>query len=329
MTLPNVAEIKAAVERLRSVIVHAPLVPLHSYETKRDILLKVETLQPVTSFKIRGFFNAAASLTSEERQRGLKTASSGNSAQALGWAARYFGVTALSVVPETIPASKLEAIRNYGVTPIIVPRDELFRYTFEGPKLSEPYTFIHPWTNRMIMAGHGTIGLEILEDLPEVETVYVPIGGGGLVSGVGAAIKALRPSVRVVGVQPETSCHYYVAFQAGGPISYAGGETICDGVAISVPSSVDVGPGTVLGEMFSNLREVVDDMVLVPERSVKAAVRRLALRNRLVVEGAGALSVAAALATPVGERGKTVCIVSGGSIDAVKFASILSDWSLV
>jgi threonine dehydratase len=318
VTPPTLYEIRAAADRLKNVIVHTPLMPLHNYEGSRNILLKPETLQPVGSFKIRGVYNWVASLTPEERQRGLITFSAGNTAQALGLAAKLFDVLAHSVLPDYAPKTKVEAIRRYGVELTQLPSDEFGRYILEQGWRKEPYSFLNPWIEPRMIAGNGTIGLEILADLPNVDTVYVPVGGGGLIGGVGSAIKAAKPSVRVVGVEPQSVPKLYTAFRAGRPVQITPEPTICDGVLVPFITS----------EMYPLLRGVIDDVVLVPEKAVKAAIKRLALRNKLIVEGAGALSVAAALATKPEERGKAVCLVTGGSIDTDKLTEILNDPTL-
>ena len=318
LELTTLDAIQRAADRLKNVVIHTPLVPLHSYETDQGVMLKPETLQPVGSFKLRGVFNAVASLSREQRQRGISTISAGNTAQALGWTARYFGVPARSVLPDSVPASKLEAIKSYGVKPIILPYEECISYIREHGWEREPYTFIHPWFNYDLRAGNGTIGLEIIADQPDVDTVYVPVGGGGLICGVGSALKELKPSVRVVGVTPEACPALYGSFQAGKVVEMTMGETICDGVAVPM----------ITEEMFPLLRKVVDDVVLVPEKEVKKAIKHLALRNKLIVEGAGALSVAAAVREPLEERGKTVCLLTGSSINVDKLVAILTDAGL-
>ena len=310
----DLGEIRAAAERLKGVAVRTPLVPLHSYDSKPDIFLKPEVLQPVGSYKIRGAYNWAACLTPAERSRGFSTHSAGNTAQALGYVARLFGVSARSLLPDDAPDVKIEGVRRYGVTPVPVPFDELLDYVFESRWEDEPYSFLNPWGDATMLAGNGTMGLEIFEDLPEVDTVYVPVGGGGLIGGVGSALKALKPSARVIGVQSEACPSLHASFSAGGPMWVESKPTICDGTI--VPLVVD--------EMFPLLRQVVDDVMLVPEEAVGPAIARLALRNKIVVEGSGALSVAAALATPADQRGKTVCILSGGSIGADRLQDILA-----
>lgn len=310
---PNLTEIQAASERLKHVIVRTPLVPLHSFDKTTDIFLKPEILQPIGSYKIRGAYNWAASLTTEERNRGLSTISAGNTAMALGYTARLFRVPAQSLLPDSVPSTKLEAIKRYGVKAVFVPMDELFNFIFEARWEQEPYSFLNPWADQKMIAGSGTIGLEIFHDMPDVETVYVPVGGGGLISGIGSALKALKPSLRVVGVQSEACPSLQATFKASKPTWVDAKSTICDGTA--VPFVVD--------EMYPLLRKVVDEAVLVSEEAVRIAIKRLSLRNKLIVEGSGALSVAAALSTPSKERGKTVCILSGGSIDLDKLKKII------
>ncbi len=311
---PTVAECDAAAERLRNIVVRSPLVPLHFYDGSTDILLKPEIHQVVGSFKIRGVFNAVACLHDDERQSGLSTVSAGNTAQALAWVGRHFGVPARSIMPQSAPASKVEAVRAYGGIPILVPTEEVFRFLREHAWEEEPYAFIHPWTNRDVMIGHGTMGLEIIADFPEVDSVYIPVGGGGLIAGLGSALKALKPSVRVVAVEPQRCPSFYASRAAGKPTTVEC-NTICDGVAVPY----------ITQEMYPLIDGLADDAVLVPEDAVRSAIERLASRNKIVAEGSGALATAAALATPQDQRGRTVCIVTGGSIDMEKLTAILSD----
>jgi threonine dehydratase len=309
---PRLEEIQQSAERTKSAVVPTPLVPLHSYSDPSDIYLKPETLQPVGSFKLRGIFNAVACLSEEERSRGVSTVSAGNTAQALAWAARRFGVSARSVMPETAPRTKIDAVRAYGATPVLVPMEEVFRYLREHLWEEEPYAFIHPWTNRDVMTGYGSLGLEIAADAPDASSVFVPVGGGGLIAGVASALKALGSPARVIAVEPEGCPSLYASFEAGRPVSVEC-RTMCDGVAVPY----------ITEEMYPLLRDVVHDVVLVSDDEVKATIKRLALREKLVVEGAGALSVAAALAIPKEERGKSICVLTGGSIDPEKLAEIL------
>ncbi len=309
---PSRAELEAAAERVRDVVVRTPLVALHAHGVEPEILLKPEILQPAGSFKIRGIYHAALRLGDAARRRGLSTVSAGNTAKALAWCARRFGVSARSLMPENAPKTKIDAVRALGGTPVLVPTAEVFRYLREHGWEQEPYAFLHPWTNRDVILGHGSLGLELLADCPEVDTVYVPLGGGGLFAGVASALKAVRPSIRVVAVEPAGCPSFHAALQAGEPVTVAC-DTLCDGVAVPY----------VTAEMFPLLRELADDAVLVSEDEVRAAIRLLASANHLIAEGAGALATAAALRTPPAERGRTVALVTGGSIDLPKLAQIL------
>lgn len=311
---PSPADVRAAAERIREVAVRTPLVPLRSYSGARsDILLKLETLQPVTSFKVRGAYNWAASLSDVERGRGLSTVSAGNTAQALGYVARLLGASARSRLPDTTPRAKIEAIKAYGMEPVLMPGDALFDWMLSAGWEDEPYTFLHPWVEPLMIAGSATVGLEIHADVPAVETVFVSVGGGGLICGAGSALKALISGVRIVAVQPEVCAPVRASLEAGTPVWVDAGPTLCDGLGVPL----------VTDEMWPLLRDVVDDTVTVSEEQVRDAIRRLALDNKLVVEGAGAASLAAAIATPAAERGLSVCVLSGGSIDGDKLAAIV------
>jgi threonine dehydratase len=311
---PTLAEIEAARERLRSVAVRTPLVafPDGSGPSLR-LWLKPETLQPTGSFKLRGVYHAVARLSEAERRAGLATVSAGNTAKALAWCARRFGVTARSRMPEGAPATKIEAVRALGGIPVLVPTRELFRFLKERLWEAEPYAFVHPWTDRDVLTGHASLGLELLEDCPEVETVYVPVGGGGLFAGVASALLARKPSVRVVAVEPAGCPHFGAALRAGKPVDVEC-RTLCDGVAVPYLTE----------EMFPLLRELAAEVVQLSEEEVRSAIRRLASASHLVAEGAGALATAAALRTPPEERGTTVALVTGGSLDAARLAEILT-----
>ena len=308
---PELSEIRAASEGMKNVVCRTPLVPFQSGEPT-DIHLKVEIHQPMNSFKIRGVFHAVASLGPEGRAKGLSTVSAGNTAQALAWAARHFGVAARSLMPDTAPSSKIEAVRGLGATPVLVPTEEVFAYMKGHGWEDEPYAFIHPWTDRNVMTGHGGMGIEIVEDLPDVDSVFIPVGGGGLLGGVGCALKALRPEVKIFGVEPAGCPSLYEAIQKGGPVTVEC-KTICDGVAVPY----------ITEEMFPLLSALVEKVILVSEETVRDSIRVLCLGSKLIVEPAGALSLAAALATPLSDRGKSVCILSGGNLDSDLLIGIL------
>ena len=305
---PTLDEVYAARERLQGVAVRTPLLQLHGSDS---IWIKPECLQPVGSFKMRGIYNAVASLSPEDRERGVSTVSSGNTAQALSWAARRFGIPARSVMPLTTAANKVAATEAYGGTPDLMPGEQAFGYLRAGGYNDFPDTFIHPVANRDVIAGHGSIGLEIDEDMPDVDVVYVPIGGGGLISGIANVLKTVRPNVRIVGVQP-SGCTPVIAGLAAGKTVDVPVDTICDGVAVSF----------MFPEMYPLLRDLVDDVVTATDDEVRTAIRHLALKNKIVAEGAGALAVAAAMR--LHQSGRAIAIVSGGSIDADRLAEIVA-----
>lgn len=311
---PTLSEFREAANRLESVIVHTPLIPYHSGDDESQILLKPEILQVVNSFKLRGVFNAVASLSAEEKARGVSTVSAGNTAQALAWTARYFGITARSIMPDTAPLSKIEAVKAYGGIPILKPISEVFRFLQEHLWEQEPYSFIHPWTNRQVMIGHGSLGLEIMDDVPDVENVFIPVGGGGLMGGVGSAIKAINPSVRIYAVEPERCPALHTAVDRGRPVTVEC-KTICDGVA--VPYITD--------EMFPLLNELIEDVILVSERLVRHAIRSLLLSNKMLAEPSGALALAAVQKMAPAQSGKSVCLVTGGSISYELLLEILKE----
>lgn len=309
---PSLKDFKAAAKSLEPIIVHTPLIPYRGGDHDANILLKPEILQAVNSFKLRGVFNAVASLSAEEKAKGVSTVSAGNTAQALAWSARYFGISARSIMPDTAPLPKIEAVKAYGGIPVLKPLSEVFRFLQEHLWEQEPYSFIHPWTNRQVMIGHGSLGLEILEDEPDVDTVFIPVGGGGLMGGVGSAIKAVNPSVRIYAVEPEGCPSLRSAVDKGQPITVEC-KTICDGVA--VPYITD--------EMFPFLSELIDDVLLVSEQSVRSAIRSILWHNKMLAEPAGALALAAALQMTPEQRGKSVCLVTGGSISSELMMEIL------
>ncbi len=311
---PTLSEIRAAANRLESIIVHTPLIAYHGGDDEPQILLKPEIFQAVNSFKLRGVFNAVASLSPEEKNRGVSTVSAGNTAQALAWSARHFGISARSIMPDTAPLPKIEAVKAYGGIPLLQPISEVFRFLQEHLWEQEPYSFIHPWTNRQVMIGHGSLGLEIMDDAPDIDTVFIPVGGGGLLSGVGSAIKAINSAVRIFAVEPEGCPALRSAVDHGRPITVEC-KTICDGVA--VPYITD--------ELYPLLNELIDDVILVSERSVRRAIRLMLLGNKMLSEPSGALALAAAQKVDSSRRGKCVCLVTGGSISFDLMLEILQE----
>jgi threonine dehydratase len=309
----ELAEIEAARDRIAGTAVRTPLLRLHGPDTGAEIYLKLENLQPINSFKIRGATNAVLLASAAERAKGLVTASAGNMAQGVAWAARSFGVPATIVVPEQAPEAKLAAIERLGGRVIKRPYDDWWNVIIAGKAEGIDGLFVHPVQDPGVMAGNGTIGLEILEDLPDPDTVVIPYGGGGLTAGIASAIKALRPQTRIVTAEPEGGAALAAAFAAGEPASVEFRASFVDGA----------GSRRVLDSMWPLVRTLVDDAVAVPVSDVAAAVRTLAERARVIAEGAGALAPAAALSGRAGP-GKVVCVVSGGNINLGKLASILN-----
>jgi threonine dehydratase len=302
---PGLDAIEQAARRLEGTIVRTPLVPLVNDQSDPDIYLKPEVLQPIGSFKVRGVGNWALALSPEEANRGLSTVSAGNTAIAVGYMARRLGVRSRSLVPTTLHQWKRKAIESYGTEIVEMPMTDLMIYMFEEGWRAEPYSYLNPWGEPLMIAGHGTIGLEIVEDRPDIDAVFIPVGGGALISGVASALKALNGSVRVYGVQAAVNSALAAAFDAGGPKWIEWHDTIVEGASTPV----------ITHNMYPMLRDLIDDVVLVSEEEVESAIGRLALNDKLVTEGAGAASVAAALKVPREERGISVCVVSGGSVE--------------
>jgi threonine dehydratase len=310
----GLGEIEAARERIAGVAVRTPLVRLPFDDADVRIYCKLETLQPINSFKLRGAANAILSAPTEVRAAGLLTASAGNMAQGVAWMARELDLPATIVVPEHAPDAKLEAIAALGGRVLKVPYETWWQSIVTGRIDGVDGHFVHPVDDDGVIAGNGTIGLEILEDLPDVDTVVIPVGGGGLATGIATAIRARRPQTRIVTVEPETGAALRAALAAGGPteVDYT-------------PSFVDgSGSRRVLDPMWPRLAPLVDEAVAVSIAQVTAAVYTLARRLRIIAEGAGALSTAAATGGLAG-GGTIACIVSGGNIDLATLARILAD----
>jgi threonine dehydratase len=308
-----VDDIEQARTRIAGTVLRTPLVKLDGVGP--DIWLKLENLQPTNAYKIRGATNAVASLSEEERARGVWTISAGNAGQAVAYAARAFGIPCTVVAIETAPQTKLDRMRALGATIVPVSYqvawDACEAHAFEGMH----GTFVHPFDNHNFIAGHGTMGLEILEDLPQVRTVIAAIGGGGLITGVGSAIKAHRPEVAVLGAEPETAAPYAFSLREGAPNKFPKWEA----------SFVDgAGGKSVTTRMWQRMRPVTDGAIVVTLDQTREAMRLIAEKARTIAEGAGALSLAAALNSQELES-PIVCIVSGGNIDLEKFAELVTD----
>lgn len=306
-------DVVAARKRIEGAVTRSPLIRMEGAGAG-DLYLKLENLQPIRSFKLRGADNAMALLSSGELATGVYTASAGNMAQGLAWAARRRETRCTVVVPDSTPQIKLDGILRLGAETVSLPYDEWWNVlaTHRYPPL-EPAHFIHPVSDVAVMAGNGTIGLEILEDLPEVDAVLVPFGGGGLSCGIAAAIRGLRPEVRVYGCEVETAAPLAAAIAAGGAVE-----------CTRTPSFVDgIGARTMLVEMWPPAHRLLAGSLVVSLAEVVAALRMLVERAAVVGEGAAGASVAAGL-KGLGGVGRVVCVVSGGNIDPVILSTILA-----
>lgn len=298
-------EIRAARERIGGDVVRTPLAQLDE-----RIWLKLECLQPVGSFKLRGALSAVRAASAAELADGVVTASAGNMAQGVAWAAREVGVRARVIAPADAPRAKLDRVEALGAEVAPVTHEEWWQAMVERGREGVPGFFVHPVDDDAVRAGNGTIGLELAEDAPEFDAVVIPWGGGGLTTGIASALKALRPDVRVVAVEPESAAPLAAAFAAGEPREIEFRPSWIDGA----------GGRALLPGMWERARELVDEAVAVPLEEVEEAVRVLAAQAKVVAEGAGALALAAALR----RDDRCVCIVSGGNIDAAVLARILA-----
>lgn len=309
---PGAAEIEAARRRLRGIAVRTPLVPLDIPQRARPIHLKLETLQPVGSFKIRGAGSAITAASRERLANGVYTASAGNMAQGVAWCARAVGVPCSVIVPEHAPAAKVSAVERLGATVIRVPLDRWFQVLVERSYPGQDGLFVHPVSDPDVIAGNATIAAELLEDVPDVDTVLVPFGGGGLACGIALGLRALGSTARVIACEVETAAPLGASLRAGEPRTVERTPSFVDGIGI----------GSLLTEMWPLASTVLAGSVASPVSAIADAVRFVAERAHVIAEGAGAASVAAAMSGAVtGER--IVCIVSGGSINLAALATIL------
>src|SRR5437588_12047856 len=309
----ELAEIREARTRIASTIVRTPLVHLEMGPNYPDIRLKLENLQPINAYKLRGAANAVALLSEAERSKGVWTISAGNAGQGVAYAARQAGVPCTVVVIETAPESKIERMRALGAKLIPVPYDIAWKALGERSYPGAEGTFVHPFDDHNFIAGHGTMGLEILEDAPDTAAVIASIGGGGLITGVGSAIKALNPEIKVWGVEPETAAPAALSFEKGSPQVFKDfKQSFVDGA----------GGQSMFPRMWERMKPVVNDYIVVTLDETKKAMRLMAEKARIISEGAGALPVAAALAGKAG-KGPIVAIVSGGNIDMKKFCELI------
>jgi threonine dehydratase len=297
---PTLADIQEARERLKGIAEETPIYLSETFSRRvgREVRLKAENLQRTGAFKVRGAVNKLMTLSPEERAAGVVAASAGNHGQAVAWAARQLGIRATIFVPVTAPMAKVEACRNYGAATEMAGEDFEDALDAAIEHVDETGgTFIHPYEDQLVVAGQGTIGLELLDQEPGVGTVLIPIGGGGLALGIATALRALKPEVRIVGVRAGVD-----------------GYTIADGIAVKVPSDFTM----------PLLEDLLDDIVAVTDEQISEAIVLLLERAKLVVEGAGAVGVAALLAGKDGGTGTAVPILSGGNIDPTMLISVMS-----
>ena len=310
----SIDDIEQARQRIAGTVLRTPLLKLDVGSSAPEVWLKLENLQPTNAYKIRGGTNAVARLSDEERAKGVWTISAGNAGQGVAYAARQFGVPCTVVAIETAPQTKLDRMRALGaiIVPVSYDRAWVAAETHEFPGLEG--TFIHPFDNHDFIAGHATMGLEILEDCPNVRTVICAIGGGGLITGVGSAIKARKPSAKVLGAEPETAAPYALSLKQGGPRKFPDWRA----------SFVDgAGGKSVTDRMWQRMQAVTDGTIIVTLDQTRDAMRMIAEKSRTIAEGAGSLALAAALTGEAGE-GPIVCVVSGGNIDLSKFAELVT-----
>lgn len=306
-------DIQAARDRIRGVATRTPLVQLrHDLPGVPEVWLKLENLQPINAFKLRGAANAVALLAPEERSKGVWTISAGNAGQGVAYAAREAGVPCTVVVIETAPDTKVERMRALGATLVKAPFDACWNAMEQRAFPGVEGTFVHPFDDHDFIAGNATMALEIYEDLPSVKTVISAIGGGGLIAGVASAMRAIAPHVRVLGAEPETAAPGAMSFEAGGPQVFSAWQA----------SFVDgAGGKSIFPRMWERMKDIVDGSVVVTLDDVKAAMKLVASKTRVICEGAGALGVAAALQQ---SEGPVVAVVSGGNIDLKKFCEIVT-----
>ena len=306
------SEIQDARRIISNDAIRTPLVRLNVDSAPAEIYLKLENLQPIGSFKIRGAANAIARLSPAQLERGVVTASAGNMAQGVAWCARRLGIPCTAIAPATAPETKIEAIERLGGRVIKVSFDEWWRAFEERAFAGVDGVFIHAFDDERVMAGNGTIALEILEDLPDVDAVVIPWGGGGLTCGIGSAMRGLWPACRIYTAEVSTAAPLAASLAAGvpTPVDYQ-------------PSWVDgIGAKVVFPQMFERARSLIDDALVADLSSVGEALRLMVQRNHIIAEGAGACPVACALAGQAGS-GKIVCVVSGGNIDLAKLVRVL------
>lgn len=308
----SIETIVAARQKTAGTVLRTPLVRLNGFDLPAEIYLKLENLQPIGSFKIRGAANAMAHLSPAELERGVLTASAGNMAQGVAWRARELGIPCTVVAPDTAPETKLQAIARLGGRVIKVPFERWWQTFQDRAYPGVDGTFIHAFDDPHVMAGNGTIGLEIMEDLPDVAAVLIPWGGGGLTCGIASALRGQKSSCKIYATEVATAAPLAASWTAGSAQTVEYQPSFVDGI----------GSKTVFPQMLTRARELIDGVLVASLQHVANAVGMLAERNRVVAEGAGACPVACALSGQAG-KGKIVCVVSGGNINAQKLSAIL------
>lgn len=311
---PTLDAIRMAQSRINGIAVRTPLIRLNVEDLPAEIYLKLENLQPIGSFKVRPGASAIQALTPEQRAAGVYTASSGNMAQGVAYAARALGVDCTVLLPAHAPQVKVDAVKRLGASVRQLHDDHWWQVLNEHGDANLPGTFIHPVANNDVLAGDATVGVEILEDLPDVDTVVVPFGGGGLTVGVASAMRALKPGVRVLAAESAHCAPLTKSRAAGKPLEVPAAQTFITGIGI----------GTVLPEMWPLVSDLVDGTVVASIEEIIQSMALLFERNRVVAEGAGAASVASAMAGRA-DGGKVVCVVSGGNIGRSQFISVLRE----
>ena len=306
---PDLSAIREARRAIAGSAIRTPLVRLNAPEIPAEIYLKLENLQPIGSFKIRGAANAMAHMSADELRKGVVTASAGNMAQGVAWRARELGIPCTVIAPETAPETKIRAIDRLGARILKVSYDAWWRAFEERCYPGVEGVFIHAFDDVNVMAGNGTIGLEILEDLPDVDMVVIPWGGGGLACGIASAIREVKPGVKIFAAEVATAAPLSVSWNAGSPQVIEPQRSFVDGI----------GGKSVFPQMFARARRLLDGVLVTSVEQVAAALRLMAERNRIIAEGAGATAVACA-SGPAGA--KIACVVSGGNIDLEKLVEI-------
>jgi len=311
----SLKEIRDAQKRIAGTIIRTPLIRLDLGPGSPDVRLKLENLQPISAYKLRGAANAVALLSDAERGRGVWTISAGNAGQGVAYAARAAGIPCTVVAIETAPAAKLDRMRALGATLVLVPYAVAWQALEDRSYPGVAGTFIHPFDDHNFIAGHATMGLEILEDAPDTAAIITAIGGGGLITGVASAVKALKPDIRVWGAEPETAAPAARSFAKGAAQEFPEWKaTFVDGA----------GGKSVFPRMWQRMQPLVDGCIVVSLDEVKRAMRIMAEKARIIAEGAGALALAAALTGKAGQ-GPIVAIVSGGNIDLAKFFELIAE----